>query len=65
MNYKHMPASKRRKFGEQGENKHERKATAAVLATFRLSGDALQDLGITPLSRASTDKANIIDLPVP
>lgn len=32
--------------------KEKRKATSAVLATFRLSGDALKEVGITPLQQS-------------
>lgn len=51
MHFKHVPASKRRIFGEGGKiGDVKERATYTVLA-FRHSEDTLKGLGITPLKQ--------------
>lgn len=64
--FKHVPASKRRIFGEGGENGDmKEKATYAVLATFKHNEDTPKGLGITPLKQSIYKQPEYVALPVP
>jgi len=64
--FKHVPASKRRIFGERGKNGDmKEKATYAVLDTFRHSEDTLTGLGISAYKQSIYKQPESIALQVP